>query len=106
MRDLRLGMRREGPSGIAEDVPMVRGVDTVGAARDDKAARTGAAIVILRARHGGRAESTESNRGDHRRFSKLQHFRISRLGRTCGTCPIDRRGALFIPDNSFWRALP
>src|SRR6516225_11962898 len=69
MRDLRLGVRREGPSGIAEDVLTVRGIDTVGAARDDKAAGAGAAIVILRARHGGRAENTQSNRGDHRRLS-------------------------------------
>ena len=60
MRDLRLGVRREGPSGIAEDVLTVRGIDTVGAARGDKAARTGAAIVILRARHRGRAESTDT----------------------------------------------
>src|SRR5215469_6059040 len=105
MRDLRLGVRREGP-GVAEDVLMVRGIDTVGAARDDKAARTRAAIVILRARHGGRAKNTESNRGDHRRLSKLQHCPISRLSCSCRTCPIDRSRSGFIPDKSFRRALP
>src|SRR6516225_3958853 len=104
-RDLCLGVRGEGLR-IAEEVLMVHGVDAVRAARDDIATGAAAAIVVLRTRHGGRAENTESNRGDHRRLSKLQHCRISKLGCTCRTCPIDRSEAAFIPDNSIQGAPP